>query len=244
MATVRRARANTRRRACSAGPRAGWCVPPGSIAHRLDLDQQVAPADIGLQIQYLRRGAEDTPQFLLDGREVFGPPHIYLVAQARQLVAPGAEAGVGCFQHGGDIAQRLARLRAHITGMRGLEADDAGGTGDEQRLCRTAFDADVCKSGNLGAVLGRIIPGTALTRILERDRGLCAGDAVHRQRAGVRGSACVRGRYVAGDLALYADEGFLARAVEMPIALAFARLAIDFRQNIPDAQRMRQSERR
>jgi hypothetical protein len=60
----------------------------------------------------------------------------------------------------------------------------------------------------------------------------------------VRRSERAGGRDIAGDLAPHADEGFLARAVEVPVALALAAAAVDFRQHIPDAQRMRKSERR
>ena len=111
-------------------------IPAISILQRvrgesLDFEQQVMPADVGLDINHLGR-ADQCPEGSADLVEIAGMANIDPVAQFAQHKGWRAAQPIGFGEHGGDVGHRLAALADDVAWMYRLVPDDARRAGNEQ----------------------------------------------------------------------------------------------------------------
>ena len=122
--------------------------------------------------------------------------------------------------------------------------DDARRAGDKKhRAAGKIRQTGARKRRTARTVLGRVMVGAHLTRILDDRRCAAAGEKIDNERCARRRSHAAGRRHRPGDGATAGDKGVLTSAVELPIALRPACLAVDVRQIVPDAHQVRHAER-
>src|ERR1700753_2390939 len=169
---------STQRRALQQSAPALSCA----AADRFDLEQQIAPADVSLQVDRRRLLPQRLTQLAFDSRLIFDASYVDLADEIAQRKAFLAQSTVRGFDDRGDVAQCFAGLFDRITCVCGLVTDDAGGAGNEESLGAIALDTRPRECRTARSVLRGVGPGAALAWILERDRRAGTGDAIERQR--------------------------------------------------------------
>jgi len=140
-----------------------------------------------------------------------------------------------------DVGQHLAALGGGIAGMHRPVADDARGAGNEEDFLAGRIGQRGAREGRAArAIVGGVVIGTNLARVLQRRRRLPAGHEGDAQRpAGEADGA--GGRHVAGGPALEFEEGILAADVELAITFEAVRLAVDVGEVVPYSPQVRQA---
>ena len=150
---------------------------------------------------------------------------------------------IGRVNHRRDVGQHLAALGGGVAGMHRAVADDAGGAGNEEDfLARQRGQRGTREGRTARPVIGGVVVGADLARVLDRRRRLLAGHEGDAQRpAGEADGA--GGRHVAGGAAREVEKGILAADVELAITLEAVRLAVDVGEVVPHPPQVRQSLR-
>ena len=201
-----------------------------STADAVDLDAQLAPADVPGQQEHAADVGMACADALFDGRCLGAVAHVHLEQRVSRFLS-GTELAGGV-QQLVEIDQRLVDLGQRVAGMLGGVPDHGGGAGHEQLAGTGQRRAGEGRRGR--SVLARIAPGADLARVLDGDAADTRGETVDLQHASTV-TATDRG---SGRKAVARAFAETARppAAEVAVAFLVTGAVIDRVEVVPQAQ--------
>src|ERR1700733_56123 len=121
-----------------------------------DLDEQVLPADVRLQVDHLALRAQRGVKLGLNERQIRAVAHVDLVGQRLHAESRRVGHAVGFAEKRFYVDEGLARLGSYIACVYRLMTDDARGARYEEDRTRCLAKHTCAGERRLGAILWRI----------------------------------------------------------------------------------------